>query len=293
MSLERAPTAVIAEDEPLLAAALRAMLAAAWPELSIVQTLHHGEAALEAIGQLRPDVAFLDIRMPGCTGIEVAARLARAGGAVPLIVFVTAYDQYALEAFEAEAADYLLKPVGSDRLARCVARLRARLQVGDATDALQGLRRLLDRLQPPPGAVPAPAASPGTVATPMPTSAATPAPAPAPAPALRFIRASVGDVIRQIPVEQILYLEARDKYVSVVTAAASALVRMPLAELVASLDPARFSQIHRSTVVSLDAIESIRRDITGRLSVHLRERVQGREVKLAVSRQFAGQFRGM
>jgi len=269
---ERPPaTAVIAEDEPALADALERMLAQAWPELEVLHVAHDGDLALDAIRQLRPDVAFLDIRMPGRSGLEVAAALAERTEGAPELVFVTAYDRYAVQAFEASAADYLLKPVSADRLERCVARLSARLAERAPAGSGDELRRLLALLQ---RELPSVGAGPGKGW-------------------LRFLRASVGDVIRQIPVEDILYLQAQDKYVSVVTRDATALVRVPLSELAASLDPARFVQVHRSTVVSLDAIDTIRRDFAGRTFVHLRPAVGGREVRLPVSRQYAGQFKPM
>lgn len=304
------PTAILADDEPLLAQALAMMLARAWPELAIQRVVHDGIAALDAIVQLRPDIAFLDIRMPGATGIEVAARLAADDNA-PRVVFVTAYDQYAIEAFDAEAVDYLLKPVEPARLERCVTRLRAKmlqtqiqapnrapnqgspsaLDAPAVVSALDGLRRLVERLAPSAALLQAGAtiaASASATRTPLPVARDAVA-----APPLRFLRASLGDVTRQIPVERILYLEAQDKYVSVVTADASALVRTPLSELASALDASRFSRIHRSMVVNVDAIESIRRDETGRMWVHLRERVQGREARLPVGRQYAAQFKGM
>lgn len=269
MSASLPATAVIAEDEPALADALRRMLAQAWPELDVLRVAHDGDAALAAIRALNPDVAFLDVRMPGPSGLEVAAALAGLGNP-PALVFVTAYDQYALQAFEAAAADYLLKPVSLDRLERCVARLRTALAQRTPASSTEQLRRLLMLLQQQ---LPAGGAGQGW---------------------LRFLRASVGDVIRQIPVEEILYLQAQDKYVSVVTRDATALVRIPLSELAALLDPARFAQVHRSTIVSLEAIDTIRRDFAGRTFVHLRPAaVGGREVRLAVSRQYAGQFRAM
>lgn len=270
-----APTALIAEDEPVLAQALVRDLGRAWPELAILGVVHDGDSAVDAILALRPAVAFLDIRMPGCTGLEVAARVA-AAGAAPAIVFVTAYDHHALEAFDAAAADYLLKPVGAERLARCVERLRARIAGASPEDAAQAIRQLLARLVPAGGAP-----LPGPVA-----DAAGPT-------RLRHIRASLGDVVRQIPIAQVLYFEARDKYVGVVTRDGTALVRLPLSELEATLDPAQFARIHRSTIVNLDAIETIRRDLAGRTFVQLREPVQGREMRLAVGRQYAAQFRGM
>ncbi len=257
------PSALIAEDEPLLARELAAALGRVWPALEIVATAGDGERAIALLAQHRPDVAFLDVRMPGTNGVQVAAQ-APAGTA---IVFVTAYEQYAVDAFEHAAIDYLLKPVTDARLERCVARLRERLgpraddahgAVGDARVDPALLARLAEALQPKPSF-------------------------------LRFLRAGVGDTIHQIPIDEVLYLEAKDKYVSVVTASAQPLVRVPLAELAQQLDPQRFTQIHRSTIVNVDAIESIRRDFAGRLYVHLR----GRSERLPVSRAYAAQFRGM
>jgi DNA-binding LytR/AlgR family response regulator len=269
VSAPSAPVALIAEDEPLLAEALRRLLAQAWPELQVTEVVHDGEAALRAIEARRPDVAFLDIRMPERSGLQVAEALAGAAGAPPAIVFVTAFDAYAVQAFDAAAVDYLLKPVTPERLARCVERLRARLAAASAGDVGTGLREALRRLQEQLAGLPAPAGR------------------------LRHIRASVGDVTRQIPVADVLWFEAQDKYVAVVTRDARALVRMPLSELLPRLDPDRFTQVHRSTVVAVDAIESIRRDFAGRTWVHLHPGADGREIRLAVSRAFATQFRGM
>lgn len=293
-----APTALIAEDEPVLAQALQAQLARVWPALRVLALAGDGDQALAETTRLAPDIVFLDIRMPGRSGLAVARALAegvpangRAPGWAPLVVFVTAYDQHAIEAFDSAAVDYLLKPVSTERLARCVARLQARLEPGPAAAEAGGeLRALMKALS---GLLPAAAGALSGAATAAPgaSGSATPAPAPGMAP-LRFIRASLGDVIRQIPVDEVLYLEAQDKYVAVVTRDATALVRTPLAELLAGLDPQRFVQIHRSTVVRVDGIDTIRRDLTGRQFVHLREKSGGREVKLAVSRHYAAQFRG-
>jgi DNA-binding LytR/AlgR family response regulator len=269
VSAPAAPVALIAEDEPLLADALRRLLAQAWPELEVAEVVHDGEAALRAIESRRPDVAFLDIRMPQRTGLQVAEALAGAAAAPPAIVFVTAFDEYAVQAFDAAAVDYLLKPVTPDRLARCVARVRARLAAARADDAGSGLREALRRVQEQLAGLSSPPAR------------------------LRHIRASVGDVTRQIPVDDVLWFEAQDKYVAVVTRDGRALVRVPLSELLPRLDPDRFTQIHRSTVVAVDAIESIRRDFAGRTWIHLRPGADGREIRLAVSRAFAAQFRGM
>ncbi len=309
-------TALIAEDESLLAETLRDSLANVWPALEIIGLAHDGEAALAAIDQYRPDVVFLDIRMPRKSGLEVAQALALglpvAGGYaqpyVPLIVFVTAYDQYAIDAFESVAADYLLKPVSEERLARCTARVKDRLQARDlARSQAADLARDPARLQSGVAGAESGEAS-LTVAADVLAAMAGGLPAlqqlmqalagqlsgqGGASNRLRFIRASLGDVIRQIPVEAVLYLEAQDKYVAVVTRDATALVRAPLSELLAALDPDRFVQIHRSTVVRVDAIDTIRRDLTGRQFVHLRELAGGRAVKLPVSRQYSAQFRGL
>ena len=277
-----APTALIAEDEPVLAQALRAQLGEVWPALQVVAMAGDGDQALVDTARLAPDIVFLDIRMPGRSGLAVARALAegrpasgRPPGWSPLVVFVTAYDQHAIEAFESAAVDYLLKPVSVPRLARCVERLQGRLNPVGALPAvpgadLQALAQALAGLLPDAARVSTPASVP-----------------------LRFIRASLGDVVRQIPVDEVLYLEAQDKYVAIVTRDATALVRTPLSELLAGLDPERFVQIHRSTVVRVDAIDTIRRDFAGRQFVHLREKANGREVRLAVSRAYAAQFRGL
>lgn len=275
------PTALIAEDEPLLAAALQAELQRAWPALEVVATVGDGAAAVEQALQLQPHVLFLDIRMPGLTGLEAAAELADAwphgGRPFPLLVFVTAYDQYAVQAFEAQALDYLLKPVVPERLARTVQRLQSQWAVrGGAT--LQGedpLDRVIHQLQAllEPGAL-ALAPAPGAVAAQQP---------------LRVIQASVGSHIRLIPVEEVLVLEAADKYLRVLTAEADWLIRTPLRELLPQLPPQDFWQIHRGTVVRASAIHSAQRDAAGRLSLRLR----GRSESWPVSRLYAGRFKAM
>lgn len=274
-------TALIAEDEPLLAAALQAELAHAWPGLHIVASVSNGAAAVAQALALRPQVLFLDIRMPGQTGLEAAAELADewpAGEPFPAIVFVTAYDQYALQAFEAQALDYLLKPVQPERLARTVARLQQRLgarppALSDAPPApahtgdpleqtLAQLRALL---------------APGAVA---PVTAAAP---------LRVIQASVGSQIRLIPIEDVLVFEAADKYLRVLTAEADLLIRTPLKDLLPQLGPDDFWQIHRGTVVRASAIHSVHRDEAGKLSLQLR----GRSERWPVSRLYASRFKAM
>ena len=265
------PRALIAEDEPLLAAGLQAELATLWPQLEIAACVGDGVRAVEQALALRPEVCFLDIRMPGLTGLEVAQALAEdwpAGHPFPLIVFVTAYDQYALQAFEAQAVDYLVKPVDRTRLAACVQRLQARLAQRPApAEALQQsveqLRALLERT-------------------------ATPMPAAAPA-RLEVIQAQVGAVVHLVPVEEVVYFEAADKYLRVVTAEREHLIRLPLKELLPQLDPQRFWQVHRGTVVQARCIASARRDESGKVFLSLR----GRPETLTASRLYAHLFKGM
>jgi DNA-binding LytR/AlgR family response regulator len=209
----------------------------------------------------RPQLCFLDIRMPGMTGLEAAQAISEdwpeEAGALPLFVFVTAYDQYALQAFEAAAADYLLKPVTPGRLAQSVARLQARLAqpaAGDAT--LATLRQLL-------------------------------AQAAAPTPRLRHLQAAMGDAIELVPVDDLVYLEAADKYVRAVTAGRDYWVRMSLRELLPQLDPERFWQVHRSTVVHIDAVARALRQENGTVLLELRQRPE----KLTVSRVHATRFK--
>ncbi len=260
-------TALIAEDEPLLADALVAELASAWPALRITAVVGDGESAVAQALAQPPDVLFLDIRMPGLSGLEAAAELADEwpdGSPFPAIVFVTAYDTYAVQAFEAQAVDYLLKPVQPERLARALQRVQAKLASRQATPgpleaSLAQLRALL---------------------------AGTEAPA---APRLQMIPASVGQGIRMVPIGEVLVFEAADKYVRVLTAHSEVLIRTPLKELMPQLDPAVFWQIHRGTVVRADAIDSVTRNEAGRLSLRLR----GRPEALAVSRLYAERFKAM
>ncbi|WP_321936654.1 LytTR family DNA-binding domain-containing protein [Paraburkholderia sp. J8-2] len=277
------PTALIAEDEPLIAAALARELAAVWPELRIVATAGNGHEAIEQIGKLQPDVAFLDIAMPGATGLDVARACANLA-APPQIVFVTAYDAYALEAFEAAAIDYLLKPVETTRLARTVERLRTRLARSAASDAeapqmqadLQRVLRQLEAITQDVREARAGARAGNTDDTPR----ATP---------LRYLRASSGNDIRVVPVEDVLYFEAADKYVVVTTRSGELLIRTSLRELCAQLDPERFWQVHRGTVVNVDQVESASVSAIGKMTLQLR----GHAGALAVSRQYAHLFRQM
>jgi DNA-binding LytR/AlgR family response regulator len=271
------PTALIAEDEPLLAADLERELSRQWPELRVRARVGHGEAAVTQALALHPDVLFLDIRMPGMTGLEAAQALAEDWPddpvrPFPLIVFVTAYDQYALAAFERAAVDYLLKPVQPERLAQTCMRLRAtlhrRAQPPAAPPALDAVVEQLRRLLAPGGIGPTAAAA---------------------APPLRLIQAGVGNAIHMVPVDEVLYLEAADKYVRVVTAEREHLIRTSLRELQPQLDAQRFWQIHRGTIVRCDAIASALRDESGKLSLSLR----GHADKLTVSRLYSHLFRGM
>ncbi|APW43588.1 LytR/AlgR family response regulator transcription factor [Rhodoferax saidenbachensis] len=274
----QAPSALIAEDEPLLAAALQAELARAWPELRIAATVGDGASAVQQALALQPEVLFFDIRMPGMTGLEAAAALADQWPTeerpFPALVFVTAYDQYAVQAFEAQAMDYLLKPVQPARLAKTVAKLQLALaQPAQAAINLEAnfeatlgqLRGLLARGLDG-GALAGPAAAP-----------------------LQHIQANVGTSIRMVPLAEVVYLEAADKYVRVLTAAHEYLIRTPLKELLPQLDAQTFWQIHRGTVVHSACIHSVERDEAGKLSLKLR----GRPETLPVSRLYAHRFKAM
>ncbi len=271
-------TALIAEDEVLLAQTLQNELQTLWPALRVLATAGDGLSTVQLALQHRPDVLFFDIRMPGQTGLEAAAELAEEWSetqAFPLLVFVTAYDQYAIAAFEAQAVDYVLKPVRADRLAQTVARLQNALrqrqrQPGPQTSeqldpVLQQLRALL--------------------------SASTEAAKPdGPQQPLQLLQASVGNQLRMVPVDEVLHLEAADKYVRVFTQDGSeVLLRTPLKELMQRLDAQVFWQIHRGSVVRATAIESVTRDESGRLSL----RLKGLPTKLSVSRLYAHLFKAM
>ncbi len=256
-----APIAILAEDEALLRKALRDALARAWPELEIAAECEDGASALEAIAEQTPDVAFLDIRMPGLTGLEVAAAASEASPRTR-IVFTTAYDQYAIDAFERGAVDYLLKPVSHERLLATVQRLQARA-VPSADDAA-ALADLLRKLG-------------GALSR---DSAHTP---------LTWITASNGRETKLIGIDEVLYFRAADKYTTVVTAEGEALLRTPIKDLLATLDTTQFKQIHRSTIVNLRAIASVARDEGGRGILRLKARPE----TLAVSQPFMSLFRGM
>ena len=274
-------SAVIAEDEPLLAASLAAELRRAWPELAIAASVGDGESAVTKSLELAPDVVFMDIRMPGMTGLEAARALAEdwpdGDRPFPLLVFVTAYDQYALEAFDRAAFDYLLKPVQPARLASTCRRLQDALaaRTGSAPAAAAELGKIVEQLRGLLGAAVTGAA--GAVAAPASTAP------------LQVIQAGVGNAIHIVPIGEVLYFEAADKYVRVVTAEREHLIRTSLRELVPTLDVSSFWQIHRGTVVRADAIASATRDEVGKLSLSLR----GRPEKLFVSRLYSHLFKAM
>lgn len=287
------PTAVIAEDEPLLAAALQAELARAWPELKILQVVGDGLSAVQAALQHQPDVLFLDIRMPGQTGLEACAELAdewpdadagtvsgnTVGGSnsrpFPAVVFVTAYDEYAIAAFEAQAADYLLKPVQPARLAQAVQRLQERLATKAVAVEEPSHRRGADGLDEATLAKLRALLSVGATS--------------APATRLQVIQAGTGTQLKLIPVEEVLVFEAADKYVRVLTADHESLIRTPLKELLPQLDPEVFWQIHRGTVVRCTAIDTVERDEAGKIKLTLRQRKEA----WPVSRLHASRFRAM
>ena len=275
-------TALIAEDEPLLAANLQAELAQAWPALRVVANVGHGSAAVEQALALRPDVVFLDIRMPGMTGLEAARALAEDwpdAASLPLIVFVTAYDQYALQAFEHAAVDYVVKPVRAERVALTCRRLQT---------ALQTRRDALDSAAP--ATLPAGAALDATLAQ-LRSLLAAPGLSNAASmqPPLAVIQASVGAAVHMVPVAEVLYFEAADKYVRVITAAREDLIRTSLRDLLPQLDPQRYWQIHRGTVVRADAVASALRDESGKVNLTLR----GHADKLVASRLYAHLFKAM
>lgn len=252
-------TALIADDEAHLAQYLKAQLAQAWPELQIVGIAANGVEAAQSIAALEPDIAFLDIQMPGLTGLEVAQGIEGA----TRVVFVTAYDQYAVEAFDARAVDYLLKPLKTERLAACVHRLRDAVPTGEGALA-ETLKRLLPGVAGVAGVAAASAR-------------------------LRYIRAAQGELMHQIPVDDVLFFHADDKYTIVQTATAEHLIRTPIVELASQLDPDRFWQVHRATIINLDHLAGTRRDEQSRLFV----RIRGQARELPVSRAYVHLFKAM
>ncbi|WP_353399237.1 LytR/AlgR family response regulator transcription factor [Duganella hordei] len=248
---------------------LETQLKTAWPELRVIAKAANGLEALRLIDEEAPDVAFLDIRMPGMTGLDVAARLV-AGARPPLIVFVTAFDQYAVEAFEHSAVDYLLKPASEERLAKTVAKLKGKLVAPAASSAPAAisaatLQALLQQLS---GAAVAPAA---------------------PVPSLQWIRASQGDQTRLISIDEVIYFQSNDKYTSVFLADGESLIRTPISKLREQLDEQQFWQIHRSVIVAAKHVSGTRQDFRGRLMVQLKDRPE----QLVVSRNYVDLFRQM
>jgi DNA-binding LytR/AlgR family response regulator len=263
------PRALIAEDEDLPRAELKRMLGAAWPELEIVAECEHGPAAVEALDAQAPDVAFLDIRMPGRSGLDVA----RAASGRCHVVFTTAYDSHAVAAFEAGAVDYLLKPIAAERLAQAVARLKERLAARREAPELSALvEQLSATLRGGAGG-----AGAGTAAG----GAATPR--------LRWVSASVGDTIKLFGIDEILFFQSDEKYTRVVTAGDEAHVRKPLKEITEGLDPEEFWQVHRGTVVRASEIARATRDELGRITLHLKRHGD----KLTVSQAWAWRFKPM
>jgi DNA-binding LytR/AlgR family response regulator len=264
------PRAVLADDERLMREQMRARLAEVWPELDVVAEAKNGIEAVQAVREHRPDIVFLDIRMPGLTGVEAARQIAQLelpeDALLPEIVFVTAYDQYAIEAFEQGAADYVLKPAERERLALTAQRLRKRLATRGTADAAPGapIQQLLHKL----AAQLNPATTTGY---------------------LQWIQASVGSTIQMVPVADVLFFISDEKYTRVQTAQVEALIRKPIKELVDELDPHMFWQIHRSTLVNVSAVAGVARDLRGRQIVS----VKGHPEKLEVSRSYAGLFKGM
>ena len=294
------PTALIAEDEPLLAAALQADLARLWPELQIVATVGDGLSATAQALALRPQLCFLDIRMPGASGLDAAQALAEdwpEGLPLPLLVFVTAYDQYALAAFDAQAVDYLVKPVDSPRLAACVARLQARLadrRPTAASSAECGHHASAAAIRPAiggpggPGALDDPQLQQTLAQLRALLGAAGPISTVA-APRLEVIQASVGNTVHLVPVAEVLYFEAADKYLRVVTASREHLIRLSLRELLPQLDGQQFWQVHRGLVVRASAIATAQRDESGKVFLQLRDRPE----RLTASRLYAHLFKGL
>jgi DNA-binding LytR/AlgR family response regulator len=272
MTLTTTPTAVIAEDEPVLARTLTRLLEQVWPELRIVGVAEDGLRATELGLANAPDVMFLDIKMPGRTGLEVAEAVADDwpdDRAEPLFVFVTAYDSFAVPAFERAAVDYLLKPATAERLQQTVERLKARLAGRAAASPDAGGRAaLMQQMQWMQSIV---------------------APQTEPSERIKVIRAGVGNTVRMIPVADVVCFEATEKYVNVVTPSGESLVRMSLRELMARVDSTDFIQVHRSVMVNTNAIQSATRDENGHYSLSLR----GLQRPLKVSRAFGHLFRPM
>ena len=252
------PTAIIADDERLMREQLRARLSEVWPDLQVLAEAKNGEEAVAAVNEHHPDLAFLDIRMPGMTGIEAARHI----GDACHVVFITAYNEYAVDAFEHGAIDYVLKPAEAERLAITVARVKQRLG-SKPTDLGELLSKLSARLDSSGGG--------------------------AQRSHLQWIQASVGQQLRLIPTAEILFFTSDEKYTRVQTESFEALIRKPIKELIDELDPAQFWQIHRGTIVNAKAIAGVTRDFRGRQLVL----IKGHTEKLEVSRNYTHLFKQM
>ena len=249
------PTAIVAEDEPILRTQLEGKLKRLWPELEIIASVGDGASALEALEDRAPDFMFLDIQMPEMTGVEVAKHV----GGRAHVVFVTAYDQYAIQAFETGAVDYILKPATDERLGVTIERLKARL---DAPTPPADLNAVLSQLT-------------------RQISAGKQK--------LQWIKATIGQTLRMIPVGEVLFFQSDEKYTRVVTCDSEALIRKPIKELLDELDPEKFWQVHRATIVNVDHIASVRRGLKDQAEIALR----GSEQTLVVSRAFTHLFKQM
>jgi DNA-binding LytR/AlgR family response regulator len=249
------PTAILAEDEPILRQQLEAKLARLWPDLEIIASVEDGAAALEALEDRAPDFMFLDIQMPEMTGVEVARHV----GARAHVVFVTAYDQYAIQAFETGAVDYILKPYTDERLAVTIERLKAKL-ASPPPDLAAVVAQLASQLRGGAGKE-----------------------------RLQWIKASFGQNLRLIPVAEVLFFQSDEKYTRVVTAEAEALIKTPIRELLDGLDTEVFWQVHRSAIVNVNAIAGVTRDFRGQAHVKIR----GKDETLTVSRIYSHLFKQM
>jgi len=249
------PTAIVAEDEPILRAQIEGKLRKLWPELEVIASVADGAAALEALEDRAPDFMFLDIQMPEMTGVEVA----RLVGNRAHVVFVTAYDQYAIQAFETGAVDYILKPATDERLGVTIERLKAKLAAPTPPPDLSGVLAELTRQM-----------SSGK-------------------PRLQWIKATIGQNLRLIPVGEVLFFQSDEKYTRVALAEGEALIKTPIRELIDGLDPDLFWQIHRSTLVNVNAIAGVTRDFRGQAHVKIR----GKDETLVVSRIYSHLFKQM
>ena len=248
------PTAIIAEDEAPLRAELRKLLTQLWPNLQIVADCADGGQAIDALKRHQPDVAFLDIRMPVADGLQVA----RSADGKTHIVFITAFDHFAVQAFEDGAVDYLLKPVDRERLQLAIGRIMARLAAGRPPDLSALFAKLEERLRARPERI-------------------------------KWITASVGGSVRMLAVDDVMFFQSDEKYTRVVTAGDEAHIRIPIKELLLQLDPDVFWQIHRGTIVRVGAIQCVKHDEEGKLQVSL----NGKSETLAVSSSFAARFKGL